>query len=126
MQNSKIFLGTILPSHGYTDKFRREVAQCAINTSYQAAAKLYCVSISSVWSWVKAFGLSQEYNMRNQKGYSDDPFVLHIYNSEFRNRCARYALITNAKLAADKFGVSKGSVYNWIKAWQANNAYLNR
>jgi transposase len=127
MQNSKTFLGTILPYADYNDKFRRDVAIYAINTgSYQKAAGAYKVAVSSAWRWVKAFGLSQEYHRTKQKPYTDDPFILHHYPSEFRNRCARYALLTNTKLAAEKFNVSRGSVDNWIKAWQANNAYLNR
>lgn len=126
MRNS-FFLGTILPKAGYTDAFRRAVADYAVMTgSYKRAANAYGVAIGSAWRWVKAFGLSQDYNMKYQRTYTDTPFIREVYPSQFRRAVAQYALKTSTKEAAKLYSVSQGSVDNWVKAWQANNAYLNR
>lgn len=125
MRNN-FYLGT-LRTQKYNDKFRREVANYAIEAgSMSKAAKAYDVAVGSVWRWLHAFGLMQDYRAMRQTAFSADPFVRHDYQTQFRRTVAEYAMSTSFKDAAKHYGVSVGSADNWVKAWQGNNFYLNR
>jgi transposase len=130
MRNSPYFVGTIYNYGFYDDSYRRMVAELAIELgSMKQAATQTGVSVGSVWRWLKAFDLARKFNMKAKRGnrFAQSPFThVNKYSDQFRLTVVRYAMTYGTGKAAKLYGVSRGSVDNWIKAWQANNAYLNR
>jgi len=114
----------------YTTPFRHVVCQAAMrNNDATRAANDFKVGRSTVWRWMKTYGYATNFWAdRYQKAPHITQFnerVSSRYDDETRVAAALYGVRAGQSEAADYYGVSRGSVYNWIKSFGLARAHLN-
>lgn len=127
---NQFYLGTMKSLDRYNDNFRRKVAILAAEvTDVKFVAEVAKVSVGSVYRWMKAYDLFRQY-AKKKHDMEEYPQVCFVkasrYPTDFRRQVVQYAQKEGTLKAAKLYGVSRGSVDNWIKAFQNNHAYLNR
>jgi len=83
---------------------------------YKQLGALYGVSGSTVWRSIQKV----EAACANKIGYYGG------FTDAERMAACKVAVKFNPRMAADIFGCSVGSIYNWVKVYDMTSAYFNR